>query len=80
MFGNLIENSTIKKKKSKIEIILGAHVSFLMFACIYLITYKCNMKKNLFPKKVIAIPITPKILITLQQNLTSNYPDQTSKI
>ena len=44
------------------------------------IKYRFNLNKNLFSKKVIVMLITSKLFRILQQNLTLNYLDQTSKI
>ena len=65
---------------SEIKNFLDAYFLFLVFACIYLIEYRYDLNENLFPKKVIAMPITLEFLKTLQQNLILNYRDQFSKI
>ena len=53
-----VPKKSIKIKKSKMEFSKLPKVSFLVFACIYLIKYRSDLNENLFPQKVIAIPIT----------------------
>ena len=82
MFRNLIKKSEklIKLKKSKLKKLLGACVRCLFHFWYYLIKYISNLNENLFPKKVIAMPITLEFLKIVQQNHTLNYLHQTSKI